>query len=94
MKITTIGIDLAKEMFWIYGVDAHGKALLRNPLRCPERKKFFTKILAWKSAAAPVTVIQGSPLGSSTRNYCQYSHAFFTNMHHLAPLRRPISFLE
>jgi transposase len=25
MKITTIGIDLAKEVFQIHGVDMHGK---------------------------------------------------------------------
>ncbi len=25
MKITTIGIDLAKEVFQIHGVDEHGK---------------------------------------------------------------------
>ncbi len=28
MKITTIGIDLAKEVFQIHGVDEHGKVLL------------------------------------------------------------------
>ncbi len=29
MKITTIGIDLAKEVFQIHGVDEHGKAVCR-----------------------------------------------------------------
>ena len=33
MKITTIGIDLAKEVFQIHGVDEHGKAVLRKQLR-------------------------------------------------------------
>jgi transposase len=28
MKITTIDIDLAKDMFQIHGVDMHGKAVL------------------------------------------------------------------
>lgn len=41
MKITTIGIDLAKEMFQIHGVDAHGKAALRKQLRRSEMAKFF-----------------------------------------------------
>lgn len=41
MKITTIGIDLAKEMFQIHGVDAHGKAVLRKQLRRSEMAKFF-----------------------------------------------------
>ena len=30
MKITTIGIDLAKEFFQIHGVDERGKAVLRK----------------------------------------------------------------
>ena len=44
MKITTIGIDLAKEMFQIHGVDTHGKAVLRKPLRRSEMAKFFTHL--------------------------------------------------
>jgi len=41
MKITTIGVDLAKEVFQIHGVDAHGKAVLRKQLRRGEMAKFF-----------------------------------------------------
>lgn len=44
MKMTTIGIDLAKEMFQIHGVDTHGKAVLRKPLRRSEMAKFFTHL--------------------------------------------------
>ncbi|MGZ8984579.1 MAG: IS110 family RNA-guided transposase [Methylotenera sp.] len=44
MKITTIGIDLAKEVFQIHGVDTHGKAALRKQLRRSEMAKFFTRI--------------------------------------------------
>ena len=36
MKITTIGIDLAKEVFQIHEVDMYGKALLRKRLRRSE----------------------------------------------------------
>tara|TARA_R110002073_G_scaffold322749_2_gene499518 strand:+ start:532 stop:651 length:120 start_codon:yes stop_codon:yes gene_type:complete len=32
MKITSIGIDLAKEVFQIHGMDIHGKAVLRKPM--------------------------------------------------------------
>ena len=32
MKITTIGIDLAKSVFQVHGVDDHGKAVLRKKL--------------------------------------------------------------
>lgn len=44
MKITTIGVDLAKEVFQIHGVDAHGKAVLRKQLRRSEMAKYFAKL--------------------------------------------------
>src|SRR4030065_630341 len=44
MKITTIGIDLAKEVFQIHGVDTHGKAALRKQLRRSEIAKFFANL--------------------------------------------------
>ncbi|MFA6014374.1 MAG: IS110 family transposase [Gallionellaceae bacterium] len=44
MKITTTGIDLAKEVFQIHGVDAHGKAVLRKQLRRNEMAKFFANM--------------------------------------------------
>ncbi len=30
-QITTVGIDLAKNVFSVHGVDAHGKTVLRKP---------------------------------------------------------------
>jgi len=30
MKITTVGIDLAKNVFSVHGIDDHGKAVLRR----------------------------------------------------------------
>lgn len=45
MKITIIGIDLAKEVFQIHGVDKRGKMVLRKQLRRNKMtKKFFAKI--------------------------------------------------
>jgi len=44
MKITTIGIDLAKVVFQIHGVDMHGKALLRKQLRRNNMTKFFANL--------------------------------------------------
>lgn len=29
MKITTLGIDLAKNVFQVHGIDEHGKAVLK-----------------------------------------------------------------
>jgi transposase len=33
MKVTAIGIDLAKNVFQVHGVDEHGKVVLRKQLR-------------------------------------------------------------
>jgi hypothetical protein len=44
MKITTIGIDLAKEVFQIHGVDEHGKAVLRKQLKRKDMAKYFANL--------------------------------------------------
>ena len=36
MKVTTVGLDLAKQVFSVHGVDEHGKAVLRK--RVPRGK--------------------------------------------------------
>jgi len=56
MKITTIGIDLAKEVFQIYGVDIHDKTVLHKQLRCGKMTKYFANLepcrLVWRHAEA------------------------------------------
>ena len=44
MKITTIGLDLAKNVFQVHGVDAHGKVLVRKKLRRAQVREFFAKL--------------------------------------------------
>ncbi len=44
MKITTIGIDLAKQVFQVHGVDAHGKAALKKQLKRDQVLPFFTNL--------------------------------------------------
>lgn len=44
MQITTVGIDLAKQIFAIYGVDKQGKAVLRKQLKRSEMKRFFANL--------------------------------------------------
>ena len=46
MKITTIGIDLAKEVFQIHGIDGHGKTVLRKQLRRKKMTNFFSNLEA------------------------------------------------
>ncbi len=41
MKTTTIGIDLAKSVFQVHGVDAEGEVTIRKKLRRAEVLKFF-----------------------------------------------------
>jgi transposase len=41
MKITTMGIDLAKNVFQVHGIDARGKAVLRKQLRRSQVTVFF-----------------------------------------------------
>ena len=44
MKITTIGIDLAKAVFQVHGVDERGKAVLRKQLKRKDVVKFFANL--------------------------------------------------
>src|SRR5437879_6957049 len=45
MNITTVGLDLAKTVFQVHGVDAYGRALLRRTLKRAEVMSFFAKLL-------------------------------------------------
>lgn len=44
MKITTIGIDLAKNVFQVHGVDIEDKRVLKKQLRRQQVKTFFTNL--------------------------------------------------
>jgi transposase len=43
MKITTIGIDLAKNVFQVHGIDSHGHAVLKKQLRRNQVMEFFAR---------------------------------------------------
>ena len=47
MKIRTIGIDLAKEVFGLHAVDVYGKVLLHT--RVP-RKRLLSRLTGWSPA--------------------------------------------
>ena len=50
MKITTIGLDIAKRVFQLHGVDAAGKAVLRLKLQRSEVLAFFKALpLVWSA---------------------------------------------
>ncbi len=44
MKITTIGLDLAKNVFQVHGIDAAGKVVVRRALRRGQVLSFFSKL--------------------------------------------------
>ena len=44
MKITRIGIDLAKQVFQIHGVDRDERAVLKRQLRRQQMQPFFAKL--------------------------------------------------
>lgn len=44
MKITTVGIDLAKNVFQIHGVDEQGKAMLKKQIKREQMAVFFVNL--------------------------------------------------
>lgn len=44
MEITTVGIDLAKNVFQIHGVDKRGHAVLKKQLKRSQMKEFFVNL--------------------------------------------------
>lgn len=44
MQITTVGLDLAKNVFQVHGVNAYGKAVLRKQLRREQVAAFFANL--------------------------------------------------
>jgi len=46
MKITTIGVDLAKSVFTVQGVDEHGKPALRKTVRRGKLLELFAQLPA------------------------------------------------
>src|SRR5262252_3343152 len=46
MKVTTVGIDLAKTVFQVHGVDERGNAVLRKQLKRKDVLSFFANLQA------------------------------------------------
>ena len=44
MKITTVGVDLAKNVFQVHGVDEAGEVVVRKTLRRRQMTSFFSKL--------------------------------------------------
>lgn len=44
MKTAAIGIDLAKHLFQLHGVDQHGKTVLKRQLKREQMISFFSNL--------------------------------------------------
>jgi transposase len=44
MKVTTSGIDVAKSVFKVHGIDERGKVVLRRQIRRPQLLLFFSRL--------------------------------------------------
>jgi transposase len=44
MKLTIVGIDLAKNVFQVHGIDEHGKVLVKKQLRRDQMATFFVNL--------------------------------------------------
>ena len=44
MKVTRIGLDIAKTVFQVHGVDEHGKVVLRKTLKRDKVTEFFANL--------------------------------------------------
>jgi transposase len=47
MEVSTIGLDLAKNVFQIHGVDASGRIVIRRAIRRSQVLPFFAKLPPW-----------------------------------------------
>ena len=53
MEAITIGLDIAKSVFQVHGVDAEGEAVVRRQLRRSQVIPFFEKLAACPIASMP-----------------------------------------
>ena len=51
--ITTIGLDIAKSVFQVHGVDAAGQVVVRRQLKRRYVLAFFQKLIGARSMAYP-----------------------------------------
>jgi transposase len=68
--VTTIGLDIAKSVFQVHGIDAEGKVIIRRQLKRRYVLAFFQKLapcLVGIEACAHHIIGRASSRGSGTR---------------------------
>ena len=76
MQITTVGLDVAKPVFQIQGVDTYGKGVVRKQLRHKEVVEYFTNL--------PVCTI-GMEVGSSSHYWTRRRQGLGHRVNLMAP---------
>ena len=70
MQITTIGLDIAKNVFQVHGIDANEKVVFNKQLRRSQVLAFFKRCRrassAWKPVPRPI-IGRASSRSSATR---------------------------
>ena len=56
MKVATIGLNIAKQVFQVHGADKAGRTVLRRKLRRNEVRHFFSELEPCVVASKPVGV--------------------------------------
>jgi hypothetical protein len=71
MQLATIGLDLAKNVFQLHGVDAKGRVVVRRRLRRAEVMRFFAELppcrVGWRRVPEHTTG-RGRSASSATRS--------------------------
>ena len=83
MQITTIGLDLAKSIFQVHGVDAEGHVVVRKALRRAQVLPFFAKL--------PSCLVGMEACGTSHRRYSAPTRPSGEAASGLAPLQRAVA---
>ena len=80
MKVTTVGIDLAKNVFQLHGVNEFGKPVIKKQIRRDQMAEFFVNL--------PACLIGMEACGSAhhwARKLVSFGHAairlFSANLH-------------
>ena len=76
MKITTVGIDLAKNVFQIHAVDERGKAVLKRQIKRDQVVTFFVNL--------PPCLI-GMEAGGSAHHWARKLEGFGHTVRLMAP---------
>ena len=74
MKVTRVGLDLAKGLFQVHGVDGQGKTVLRRKLRRSEMTTYFKQLpaclIGMGACAKPLSSKTSRPCTASEQNWC------------------------